>query len=107
MVYAFQDNVLKQGLPADVKEDRDTRRVESTFHRQKRASKKSNDDDENVVILKENPFVNLNVKNGSNSSNKSANQFLIPGWTNVHTGHPIVHTQVVQPGAIVPVGAGP
>jgi hypothetical protein len=24
-------------------------------------------------------------------------QFLIPGWSNVHTGLPVVHTQVVQP----------
>ncbi len=36
--------------------------------------------------------------------NKSANHYLVPGWTSVHpVGVPAtVHTQVFQPGGIVP-----
>jgi hypothetical protein len=55
----FQDNYINQGLPAAVREDREIRRVDSTFHRQKRSPTKSTDGDDNVVVLEDNPFPNL------------------------------------------------
>ncbi len=37
-----------------------------------------------------------------NKVNKSANHYLVPGWTSVHPVPATVHTQVFQPGGIIP-----
>ena len=81
IVFPFQDklNIENQGLLSDVREDRDVQHADEFQRRQKRSlnnefqkrqKRSSSDDDKNVVVLKDDPFPNVDKKN----SNKSANQ---------------------------------